>query len=134
MQEGADEPALAVHTKIARGPDGRFSDVAGDDGILAGYFADHSGHGLRVNRPTPRRCDRQRVELRARFLVMCESRLQVFTVTLLLELLQQTRERFSHVPDDPQIKPAPVAQVFAADIHLSNAGFFWIKLPVREIC
>lgn len=53
MIERTENPALAIHLEVAGSPDDRVSDIAREDGILCGKFADRSDNELRVNREVP---------------------------------------------------------------------------------
>ena len=56
MPERTEQPPPAIHRQIARGPDRRQADIAGEDGVLCSLVADRLGDLLRMDEPLVRVC------------------------------------------------------------------------------
>ncbi len=80
--ERAQQATLAVELQIAGGPHGRRADIAGEDRIVGGQFADQAVELLRVD-DVPLRVDlRQRVEFGAGLGVMGQRCIEVVRIGL----------------------------------------------------
>ena len=134
-QNEPDQPPLAVHRQIARGPHRRQADVAGEDGVLGGLVADRLGDLLRMDEPLAGRADGEIVERLARLGVVLLRLGEMRAVALLLEQRQQRRERRAHVADHAEIDRRAAADVLRPDIDLrdADAAPSRIELPIGEI-
>jgi len=90
MPERSNQPPLAVHRQIARGPDRRQTNVAGEDGILRSVVAERFGDLLRVDRLAARLADREPIEILARLAVMLRCTGEMGAVALLADERQHS--------------------------------------------
>src|SRR5579862_2585100 len=95
--KGAEQPALAVHGEIARGPDGRCAYIAGEDGVFCGKFVQNFCDVLWMNGRAARLADGEVVEALARVLVMIEAYVEIGAVGLVVKKRRQCRERVFYV-------------------------------------
>src|SRR5258708_17628695 len=135
MQERPDQPALAVHREIARGPHRRQTDVAGKDGILRSLVADRLGDLLRVDRFADGPVDREPIESLARLAVMFRRPVEMDAVARLLDNRQHTFNGRAHVAHNTEIDRRAAADLFGPYIHLCDAysRTTRIELTIRKI-
>src|SRR5712675_931076 len=103
MPERSDQPPLAVHRQIARGPHRRQTDVAGEDGVLRSLIAERFGDLLRVDRFATGLVDREPVEILARLAVMFRRPVEMGAVARLRDERQHTFKRRANVADHAEI-------------------------------
>src|SRR5260221_14549036 len=85
VPERADEPVLSVHREVARGPDRRQADVAGEYRIVVCQLAQREGHLLGVDQLPSGACVREIVEVLARFAIVTPRVVEMRDVGLLVE-------------------------------------------------
>src|SRR5271156_2594130 len=89
MGEGAEKPALAVHVKIARGPDRRRAHVAGKHRIVRRQLIKYFRYVLWMNRCAPRLADREIIETLAGILIMTKTNVEIRSIVLALKQRSQ---------------------------------------------
>ena len=92
MPERRDQPALAVHREIARCPNRRQSDIAGEHGIFVCQIAQCLGDLLRVDELLAGPTDRQFVETTSHFFVMLDGSIEAPAILFLLQQRKQSIE------------------------------------------
>jgi hypothetical protein len=90
--EGAEQPSLAVHGKIAGRPDRRRAHIAGKNRIICRQFVHDLGDVLRVHWLAARVPDGQLIEILADFFVVPDELPEVSVIWLLLEQGQEGTE------------------------------------------
>src|SRR5882724_9966540 len=135
MPERPDQPPLAVHRQIARGPYRGQTDVAGEDGVLRSLVADRLGDLLRVDRFATGLADREPIEILARFAVMFRCTGEMSAVTLLADERQHSFNSRANVAHHAEIDRRAAADLFGPHIHLCDAYSCTarIELAIRKI-
>src|SRR5258707_9370157 len=135
MPERSDQPPLAVHGQIARGPYRRKTDVAGEDGILRSVIAERFGNLLRVDRFAAGLANREPIEILARSAVMFRRPVEMGALARLLDERQHTFNGRGNVANYPEIDWRAAADLFGSHIHLRDAypRTARIELAIRKI-
>ena len=132
--ERADQPALAVHLEVARRPDRRRADVAGEDRVVGRELADQPRDILRMDDVAARPALGQLVEIGARLAVVgAAPRRGTSRSVFGFSLRQQGRDRGADVADHAQIERAAVAEALRPDVDLRDPAPLGIELPVGEV-
>ena len=131
--EGTEQPALAVHREVARGPDRRGADITGEHGVVRGELIEHAGHVLRVAalRGPARRG--QLVQARPRRSVVLERRHEVLVVPPLVEEREQGPKGRPRIPHEPVVDLRAPPELLAADVDLHDRRLLRKELAVREV-
>src|SRR5580658_8133582 len=134
MPERADEPALAVHRKVSRGPNRRRADIAGEHCILSRQIAQCPGNLLRMDEFPAGFSDRQIVKTLSRLEIMFHGLIEVSAVLFLLQQRKQGVNRRTHTADEPQMDRRAAAELLWPYVDLSDAGLsLRVKLAIWEI-
>src|SRR5216684_5103640 len=135
MPERPDQPPLAIHRQVARGPYRRQTDVTGEDGVLRSLIAEGLGYLLRVDRLATGLADREPIEILARLAVMFRRPVEMGAVARLFDERQYTFNGRANVAHHAKIDRRAAADLFGPHIHLCNAyaRAAWVELAIREI-
>ena len=101
MVERTDEPALSVHSQIARRPNGWRADIGREDGILVGKRAYDARHMLSMDALVARFWDCEIMEVSTGRNVVRFGTLQELTLLLTPQPRKNRRDRRLHVAGEP---------------------------------
>jgi hypothetical protein len=126
VNKGAEQPALAVHMEVARGPDRRRTHVAGKHCIFCRKLIQNLGDVLRMNRRAARRTHGEIIETLACIVIVAEASIEIGAVGFVLDQRSQHIKRVLHISNQAQIDRGTPSNLVAEPVHLNEmAAFMW---------
>ena len=131
--ERADDPPFAVHVKITGHPGDRRADIAGEDRIVRGQFADQAGDILRMDGGRVGFALGESIQVMPRRPIVAERSVEVIAVRLLGNQGIQRLEGGLDVAEHAELERTAIAERLGAQVDLGDARVLGEELPIREI-